>query len=52
MIFNERASVVYHFSPRYLAGASIMMSNSIFDNDKVTVNQNKWLARAFFGLRL
>ena len=30
----------------------MMMSNSIFDNDKVTVNQNKWLARAFLGVRL
>jgi hypothetical protein len=44
--------VVYHFTPRYFAGASMMMSNSIFDNDKVTVNQNKWLARAFLGIRL
>ena len=52
MIFNERASIVYHFTPRYFAGASMMMSNSIFDNDKVTVNQNKWLARAFLGIRL
>ena len=52
MIFNERAAVVYHFSPRYLGGASIMMSNTIFDNDKVTVNQNKWIARAFFGMRI
>ena len=51
MIFNERAAVVYHFSPRYLGGASLMMSNSLFDNDKVTVNQNKWIARAFFGMR-
>ena len=45
-------NVVYHFTPRYFAGASMMMSNSIFDNDKVTVNQNKWLARAFLGIRL
>ena len=52
MIFNERAAIVYHFSLRYFAGASMMMSNSIFNNDKVTVNQNKWLARAFFGFRL
>lgn len=52
MIFNERAAVVYHFSPRYLGGVSIMMSNSIFDNDKITVNQNKWIARAFLGVRL
>ena len=52
MIFNERAAVVYYFSPRVHCGASIIMSNSIFDNDKVTINQNKWIARAFFGLRL
>lgn len=52
MIFNERASVVYHFSPRYFAGATMLMSNSIFDNDDVVIKQNKWLARAFFGLRL
>ena len=52
MIFNERAAVVYYFSPRYHCGASVIMSNSLFDNDKVTVNQNKWIARAFFGFRL
>ena len=52
MIFNERASVVYHFSPRFLGGASAIMSNSIYDNDNITVNQNKWLVRAFVGLRL
>ena len=51
MIFNERASLVYYFSPKYFVGTSFMMSNSIYDNDKVTVNQNKWLARAFFGVR-
>ena len=52
MIFNERAAVIYYFSPRIHCGASIMMSNSIFDNGNVTVNQNKWIARAFLGLRL
>jgi len=41
MIFNERAAVVYNFSPRYFAGATLTMSNSFYDND-VTVNQNKW----------
>ena len=51
MIFNERAALVYNFSPRYFAGATLTMSNSFFDND-VTVNQNKWRARAFVGLRL
>ena len=51
MIFNERAAVVYNFSPRYFAGATLTMSNSFFDND-VTVNQNKWRARFSVGMRL
>lgn len=52
MIFNERASVVYHFTPRFNAGTSFMMSNSIYDNGDVTFNQNKYHARAFVGVRL
>ena len=52
MIFNERASVVYHFSPRYNVGAFLIMSNSIYNHDDIKINQNKWLARAFLGVRL
>ena len=52
MIFNERAAVVYNFSSRYFAGATLVMSNSVFDNSAVTINQNKWRARAFVGVRL
>ena len=52
MIFNERAAIVHYFSPRYFAGITLAMNNSIFDDDIVVVNQNKWRARAFFGLRL
>ena len=52
MIFNERAAVVYNFSPRYFAGATLVMNNSVFDDEVVIVNQNKWRARAFFGFRL
>ena len=52
MIFNERAAVVYHFSPRYFVGGSVIISNSIFDNKKITINQNKWFSRIFFGFRL
>ena len=52
MIFNERAAIVYNFSPRYFAGATLVMNNSVFDDDAVVVNQNKWRARAFIGLRL
>ena len=51
MIFNERASIVYNFSPRYFAGATFNMSNTFFNND-VRVNQNKWRARALVGIRL
>lgn len=52
MIFNERAAVVYQFSPRYFTGATLVMNNSVFADDRVVVNQNKWRARAFFGMRL
>ena len=52
MIFNERAAIVRNFSSRYFAGATLVMNNSVFDDDVVVVNQNKWRARAFIGLRL
>ena len=29
-----------------------ILNNSVFDDDVVIVNQNKWRARAFFGVRL
>ena len=49
MIFNERAALVYHFTPRYNIGASLIMSNSLYDNGDIKFNQNKYLARAFVG---
>ena len=52
MIFNERAAIVRNFSSRYFAGATLVMNNSVFDDDVVVVNQNKWRARAFIGMRL
>lgn len=52
MIFNERAAIVRNFSPRFFAGATLVMNNSVFDDDVVVVNQNKWYARAFLGVRL
>ena len=51
MIFNERVAIVRNFSSHYFAGATLVMSNSIFDDNSVIVNQNKWRARAFFGMR-
>lgn len=52
MIFNERVAIVHNFTPRIFAGANLVMNNSIFDDKAVVVNQNKWRARAFFGVRL
>lgn len=44
MIFNERAAIVHNFSSRYFAGVTLAMNNSVFDDDVVVVNQNKWRA--------
>lgn len=52
MLFNERVAVVRNFSPRFFAGVTLVMNNSVFDDDAVVVNQNKWRARAFIGVRL
>jgi len=52
MIFNERAAVIYNISKRYFAGATLVMNNSVYDNDVGIINQNKWRVRAFVGLRL
>ena len=52
MIFNERAAVLYNISPRYFVGTTAVVNTSLFQDDNVTVNQNKWRARAFFGMRL
>ena len=52
MIFNERLAIVRNFSSRFFAGATLVMNNSVFDDDAVVVNQNKWRARAFVGVRL
>lgn len=51
MMFNERAAIVYNISPRYFVGATAVVNNSVFKDDAVTVNQNKWRARAFIGMR-
>jgi hypothetical protein len=52
MIFNERAAILYNISPRYFVGTTAVVNTSLFQDDNVTVNQNKWRARAFFGMRL
>ena len=52
MLFNERAAIVHNFSSRYFASITLAMNNSIFDDNVVVVNQNKWRARASIGMRL
>ena len=52
MIFNERIAIVRQFSSKCFASASLVMNNSIFDDNKVIINQNKWRARVSFGMRL
>jgi hypothetical protein len=52
LLFNERLAVVYQFSHRFFAGATLVMNNSIFDDKSIVVNQNKWRARAFIGMRI
>ena len=51
LIFNERFSVVYNFSPRFFFSATGVMSNSLFDDDLLIINQNKWRVRTAFGVR-
>ena len=52
MLFNERLAIIRNFSPRFFAGATLVMNNSVFDDENVIINQNKWRARAFVGARL
>ena len=52
MMFNERAAIVYNFSPRYFAGATLTMNNSLFADKAIEVNQSKWRVRAIVGMRL
>ena len=49
---RARVDSVHNFSPRSFFGATLVMNNSVFVDNVVVVNQNKWRARAFFGLRL
>jgi len=52
VILNERVAIVRNFSDKYFAGATFIMSNTLFGDDNVKINENKWRARAFFGFRI
>ncbi|MBO4397616.1 MAG: DUF4421 family protein [Bacteroidaceae bacterium] len=52
MIFNEHIAIIRNFSAKYFAGATLVVSNTLFNDDNIDINQNKWLSRLFFGIRL
>ena len=52
LILNERAAVVYNMGAKKFAGLSFNMSNFILGHGHDRTSQTKWIARAFFGLRL
>lgn len=52
MIFNERAAVVYNMGSKQFAGMSFLMNTVAFGRGHDQTYQSKWLARAFFGIRL
>ncbi len=52
MIFNERVAIIHNFSPRYFVGATVVLSQTLFNDDDLIINENRWFSRAFFGVRL
>ncbi|MCR5131673.1 MAG: DUF4421 domain-containing protein [Prevotella sp.] len=52
LLLNEHFAMVYNFSPRYFASLTAVVNNSLFDDEMIIVNQNKWRVRVAFGLRL
>ncbi|MCR4852745.1 MAG: DUF4421 domain-containing protein [Prevotella sp.] len=51
LILNERLAIVRNFSSRYFASFTAVMNNSLFDDDLVIINQNKWRVRLALGVR-
>ena len=52
LILNERLSVVHNFSSRYFFSVTGVVSNSLFDDNLLTVKQVKWRVRTSLGMRL
>ena len=52
MIFTERAAVVYNMGSNKFAGMSFTVNNLLLGHGHNRTEQSKWLARAFFGIRL
>ena len=52
VILAERSAVVYNFSEKYFAGATLVMTNSLMRGQDIAINYFKWRARFSFGMRL
>ncbi len=52
LILAERAAIVRTFNDKYFAGATMIMTNSLLDDNQLDINYRKWRMRLFFGWRL
>jgi len=52
LIMNERFAVVYNLSPHRFISLTAVMNNTLFDDELVIINQNKWRVRAALGFRI
>ena len=52
LILNERAAAVYNMGAKKFAGLSFNISNFVLGYGHNRTYQAKWIARAFFGIRL
>ena len=52
IILAERFAIVYNFSEKYFANATLVMTNSLLRGQDITINYFKWRARISFGMRL
>ena len=50
-IMNEHVAIIHNFNEKYFAGLTVVMSSTLFGSSTVTINQNKWRARAYLGIR-
>lgn len=50
-IINARAAIIYNFNRKQFVGITLVGNKLINREDGITTEQNKWLAKAFFGFR-
>ncbi len=52
LILAERAAIIYNFSEKYFASATLVMTSSLLGDTNVDINYLKWRARISLGMRL